>query len=533
MMGEPLQLAELAHQPQLIPSSNNSAFGEIQNWAAGFSDTGQRLQEPAQNITGTGDWASDFRPTAISSMPMMLQNSMYGGPTMQLQQQNQFFSSGTASQVILENRKEWAEAFEQRANQFAVETPQAAQENAVIDGKEANDLIAKAAGKIIDILKDEENPKFKNSAFMGMMKSLRDKELIVEGNKVVQPISQNDKKSELPKSEHYLAPAIPSAFEMAQEFAGQKLNWERDNSLQSPPRIWSGQIPTSADVSHDIDMSDNSRSIRKVENLPEEKWMNDHNIDFDSIQEARAYKQETANSSVPVDMDLQGLMEQKIELENDWMNLSKDWRDHSYDDSQLDSSYFEYRFTDRNPYTSLSTEGLSSFNSQYNLTESILVTEALLERNPPNAHELWFKLGKMQQENENEIASIAALNKAVSINPDYLEPYLYLAISYTNENLLQEAYQSVWEWLNRNGNYKTLFPTGVELPTSIVDRHDALVKYLVQAAMSNPGENLDPDVQTALGILFNISAEYDKAVDCFKAALAKNPGDYQLWNRLG
>lgn len=70
-------------------------------------------------------------------------------------------------------------------NSSEQETPP---ENTRKEGQGNNDAdkLARTAGEILHNLKDDENPKFKNSNFLSLMRQLRDREVHVEGDKIVE-----------------------------------------------------------------------------------------------------------------------------------------------------------------------------------------------------------------------------------------------------------------------------------------------------------------------------------------------------------
>jgi peroxin-5 len=214
-----------------------------------------------------------------------------------------------------------------------------------------------------------------------------------------------------------------------------------------------------------------------------------------------------------------------------WQNMEKQWKSTQQYSVEADSRFNEYTYRTDNPYSEFPLTFLADTFKHQNLTESILALEAAVQQDSTNS-KTWEQLGRKQQENENDFAAIAALRKAVELDPQNLDALLYLSVSYTNENYSSEAYDTLQLWIERHPKYTQLAPTLANvLPVS--EKHSLITEAFTRAAISQPGRDLDEDVQTALGVLFNISTEYNKAVDCFRSAISKRPDDYQLWNKLG
>ncbi|XP_062259935.1 PEX5-related protein isoform X2 [Platichthys flesus] len=206
-----------------------------------------------------------------------------------------------------------------------------------------------------------------------------------------------------------------------------------------------------------------------------------------------------------------------------------------------------YFFNTTNPYrewTSAFAEGQEKARDG-DLNAAVLLLEAAILQDPLDS-EAWQLLGTTQAENENEQAAIASLQRCLELQPNNLLALMALAVSFTNSSLQQEACDALRRWIQNNPRYKHLglehrSPLQGSPATPRRGPHTFTwarcelqsVLLLFQEAVLLNLDSVDPDLQTGLGVLFNLSSDFNKAVEAFTAALSVRPQDYLLWNRLG
>lgn len=238
-----------------------------------------------------------------------------------------------------------------------------------------------------------------------------------------------------------------------------------------------------------------------------------------------------------------------------WQKLQEDWNElfsqeqfQNENDSYMDCIRNEYSqdysYEESNPFQGLKEafeEGLKKLEAG-DLISAILLFEEAVQQDPTHA-QAWQYLGTSQAENEQEVLAIRALNKCTELQADNLTARMALAVSYANESLQSQACNALKSWIGHHPRYSHLLQTPTSNEATASSKFNSSIMsgetfkevetlYLSAARLAPQGD-IDPEIQVGLGVLFNISGDYTKAVDCFKTALQVDPQSAFIWNKMG
>ncbi|KAF9010527.1 hypothetical protein BDQ17DRAFT_1387762 [Cyathus striatus] len=473
----PLPQTSVLQAPQIQQSP-------LESWASDF-----QMQQPLQSavnihaavkplMEASSNAHALLHSTTISQVPM--QRSM---PLNNFRMNSISMFAPQIHNPIVNHSISWEKEFSAQelalntTNAPVIQQEQQQPETTQLSRNEGDEL-ARAAGLLLENVKHEQNPKFQNSQFMGLMKQLRDGMVVVEGNQMV----ENDGRS----------------------FSASRADVKGKGKAVDTPMLHSRLV-------HNEEAMQPMASVQSTEARATVEDANDayfrqENEDFQRYWNATNRPFHPVNAMQSADTA-------------EWDKLQQDWDKFEATTSGI-KSIDSYQFQDYNPYLlgdSSKTRHHTLHSQAHSILQSVLELEAAVQHDMLNA----------QQENEREHKALQALRRAVEIDPTHLPTWLALAVSYTNDGNRQETYNTIREWVLRNEKYAT-----ANTSAYITERYNQLIQCLIAMARSNLSGEVDADIQIALAVLLNTNEDYEKP-RLFPNGTAVRPDDWLLYNRVG
>lgn len=196
--------------------------------------------------------------------------------------------------------------------------------------------------------------------------------------------------------------------------------------------------------------------------------------------------------------------------------------------------------------------GLEHFQAG-EVASAILCFESTLRNIDPEHADAWKMLGKCHTENDADQKAITCWLKSLERDPYSSETLLALVVAYVNELDWEKAVETLKMWVANHPLY-----AGMETSTASAEDdlygsadldeveggirrmdHSTMIemrdveRLLLSALDFNKDDDAAADVYEALGVVYNVSRDYDAAVDSLRRAIQVRPDDYQLRNKLG
>lgn len=403
------------------------------------------------------------------------------------------WASEFAQQRASGDPETWAHSFEQQhgingwASEFEQEQSQLARIGQVRGANMPNIAAMEQSRMLAHTLAQNDDPKFQNSKFLQFVSKMSRGELIVDENQI-KPATRSIANNWVDEyqTQHSAGPSSWADQFVQEEFPQGRETWAKEFAKEYTQQV--------------VD----DKWVNEFSKLHVQDWADE----FGQQLAKGAFGESTTD---------------------DWANAYDKYLDEQLVASkqQSNASRGVYVFSDMNPYVGHPNpliEGQELFRKGL-LSEAVLALEAEVLKNPDNS-EGWRLLGITHAENDDDQQAIAAMMRAQEVDPTNLEVLLALGVSHTNELEQPEALKYLYMWLQNHPNY------GVLAPPQLADSpfYADVARLYNEAAQMSPE---DADVHIVLGVLYNLSREYDKAIESFQIALKLKPYDYSLWNKLG